>query len=140
MTAHVAISYSEKWAIGETMATARADAIHPAYGSNQGFYDKLNSAWHERALQIFMAIVLAHWGEHLVQAYQIYVMGWPRPQANGILGLWYPWLIQSETLHYGYALIMLIGIWALRNVFSGASRSLLTVSLAFQYRHHIEHF
>ena len=38
-------------------------------------------------LQIFMFIVLAHWGEHLVQAYQIYVMGWPRPKANGILGL-----------------------------------------------------
>jgi hypothetical protein len=46
-------------------------------------YDKLNTKWHERALQVFMAIVLAHWGEHLFQAYQIYVMGWPRPKANG---------------------------------------------------------
>ena len=83
------------------------------------FYEKLNTRWHERALQGFMFIVLAHWGEHLVQAYQIYVMGWPRPKANGILGLWYPWLIQSEALHYGYALIMLIGIWVLRKGFTG---------------------
>ena len=71
------------------------------------FTGKLNTRWHERALQVFMFTGLAHWGEHLVQAYQIYVMGWPRPQANGILGLWYPWLIKSETLHYGYALVML---------------------------------
>ncbi len=68
------------------------------------FYEKLNTRWHERALQIFMVIVLGHWGEHLAQAYQIYVMGWPRPKANGILGLWYPWLIKSEALHYGYAI------------------------------------
>src|SRR5207245_8886776 len=67
--------------------------VTPAAGSS--FYEKLNTHWHERALQFFMFIVLAHWGEHLVQAYQIYVMGWLRPQANGILGLWYPWLIQS---------------------------------------------
>ena len=43
---------------------------------------------------------------------------WPRPKANGILGLWYPWLI-SEILHYGYAVVMLIGIWVLRKGFSG---------------------
>ena len=61
-----------------------------------------------------MVIVLGHWAEHLVQAYQMYVMNWPRPMANGLLGLWYPWLIKSEVLHYGYALVMLIGIWVLR--------------------------
>jgi hypothetical protein len=54
--------------------------------------------WHERTLQIFMVIVLGHWAEHLAQAWQIFVMGSPRPKANGILGLWYPWLIQSEVL------------------------------------------
>ena len=83
--------------------------------------EKLNTRWHERALFVFMAIVLAHWGEHLAQAYQIWVMGWPASRANGILGLWYPWLIQSEALHYGYALVMLIGIWVLRKGFTGRS-------------------
>jgi hypothetical protein len=108
--------------------------------SHVGFYQKLNAKWHERALQAFMAIVLAHWGEHLVQAYQIYVMGWPRPKANGILGLWYPWLIKSETLHYGYALVMLIGLWILRKGFTGRSYTWWMIAFWIQFWHHIEHF
>lgn len=106
---------------------------------HQSLYDKLNSQWHERALAIFMAIVLAHWGEHLVQAYQIYVMGWSRPKANGILGLWYPWLIKSEVLHYGYALVMLIGIWVLLKGFTGRARTWWMISLVIQFWHHFEH-
>jgi hypothetical protein len=102
-------------------------------------YDRLNSQWHERALQFFMLIVLAHWGEHLAQATQIYIMGWPRPMANGILGLWYPWLITSELLHYAYALIMLIGIWVLRKGFTGLGRKWWTVALVIQFWHHFEH-
>jgi len=111
-----------------------------ASSAGPSFYDKLNSQWHERSLQIFMLVVLGHWGEHLVQAYQIWVMGWPRPQANGILGLWYPWLIKSEALHYGYALVMLTGIWLLRKGFTGRARKWWTVALVIQFWHHIEHF
>ncbi len=95
------------------MAASSQSLPHVALTPRLSLYEKLNGPWHERALQGFMVIVLAHWAEHLVQAYQIYVMGWPRPKANGILGLWYPWLIQSEVLHYGYALVMLIGLWVL---------------------------
>lgn len=102
-------------------------------------YEKLNSQWHERALWVFMAIVLGHWGEHLAQAYQIWVMGWPAAKANGILGLWYPWLIRSEALHYGYALVMLIGIWILRKGFAGRSRTWWMVAFYIQFWHHIEH-
>jgi hypothetical protein len=105
----------------------------------QSLYEKLNTKWHERALQLFMVIVLAHWGEHLVQAYQIWVLHWPRPMANGILGLWYPWLIKSETLHYGYAVVMLAGIWVLRAGFSGRAKRWWTVALVIQFWHHIEH-
>jgi hypothetical protein len=107
--------------------------------SRPGLYEKLNTSWHERALQLFMAIVLAHWGEHFAQAYQIWVMGWPASKANGILGLWYPELIKSETLHYGYALVMLVGLWVLRSGFTGRSRTWWTVALAIQFWHHIEH-
>jgi hypothetical protein len=111
--------------------------VSPAAQPN--FHEKLNSRWHERALQTFMLIVLGHWAEHLFQAYQIYVMNWPRPKALGMLGLVYPWLVQTETLHYGYALIMLVGIWALRKGFTGISRTWWTVALAIQFWHHIEH-
>ena len=115
-------------------------SVHYESTAPASFYEKLNSVWHERALQIFMAVVLAHWGEHLFQAYQIYVMGWPRSKANGLLGLWYPWLIKSEVLHYAYALVMLIGLWVLRKGFSGKARTWWTVALVIQFWHHIEHF
>jgi hypothetical protein len=110
-----------------------------AHVSGDSIYDKLNSKWHKPALLGLMAIVLGHWGEHLVQAYQIYVMGWPPAKAGGILGLWYPWLIKSEVLHYGYALVMLIGIWVLRKGFAGASRKWWTAALVIQFWHHFEH-
>ena len=116
-------------------------AAHPARieSADFSFYDKLNSVWHKRALNFFMVIVLGHWAEHLAQAYQIYVLGWPRPQAGGVLGLFYPWLVSSEMLHYGYAIVMLIGIWTLRKGFTGTSRKWWTIALVIQFWHHIEH-
>lgn len=118
-----------------------AAAHHTRIASNAdfSFYEKLNSVWHKRALNLFMLIVLGHWAEHLAQAYQIYVLGWPRPKAGGVLGLFYPWLVSSEMLHYGYAIVMLIGIWTLRKGFSGTSRKWWTAALVIQFWHHIEH-
>jgi hypothetical protein len=105
-----------------------------------GFLNKLNTTWHKRALQFFMVIVLAHWAEHLAQATQVFILGWPRPQSNGVLGLWFPWLVTSEALHYGYAIVMLVGLWTLRRGFTGTSRKWWTVALVIQFWHHIEHF
>ena len=104
-----------------------------------GIYQKLNTVWHRRALNVFMFVVLGHWAEHLAQAYQVYVLGWPRPKAGGVLGLFYPWLVSSELLHYSYAVVMLIGIWTLRRGFSATSRRWWTVALVIQFWHHIEH-
>jgi hypothetical protein len=115
---------------------------HPAFASDpsrSGLRSRLNGPWHERALQAFMVVVLAHWAEHLTQAFQIWVLGWPVPSARGVLGLWYPWLIKSEVLHYGYAVVMLIGIWLLWPGFVGTSRTWWTAALGIQFWHHIEH-
>lgn len=101
--------------------------------------DRLNGSWHERALWIFLAIVLAHWGEHLAQAFQVYVLHWPVPEARGMLGLWFPWLVSSEILHYGYAIIMLVGLWMLRSGFVGKAHTWWMVSFWIQFWHHIEH-
>lgn len=116
-------------------------AAHPSTSEDRevGFLERINSSWHERALQIFLVIVLAHWAEHLVQAYQIYALGWPVPESRGVLGLWYPWLVKSELLHYGYALVMLAGLWMLRPGFVGRSQLWWTAALAVQFWHHIEH-
>ncbi|HVI35462.1 MAG TPA: hypothetical protein VM684_04485 [Gaiellales bacterium] len=101
--------------------------------------ERLNQEWHERALQVFMVIVLGHWAEHLAQAFQIYVLKWPVPKALGVLGLWQPWLVKSEVLHYGYALVMLIGLWLLRPGFTGRAHTWWTVALWIQLWHHLEH-
>lgn len=119
---------------------AVADAVtHPDHPAASSWMSRLNSAWHERALQLFLVIVLAHWAEHLAQATQIYLLGWPAPEARGVLGLWYPWLVKSEVLHYGYAIVMLVGIWLLRPGFVGTSRVWWNVALGIQFWHHIEH-
>src|ERR1700693_4975252 len=50
-------------------------------------------------LRIFMAVVIAHWAEHLFQVYQIYALGWAPHMAGGMLGYVFPWLVHSEVLH-----------------------------------------
>jgi len=107
--------------------------------SSKSFLEKLNAEWHKPALQLFAVVVLAHWAEHLVQATQIYVLGWPVPESRGILGQWFPWMVKSEALHYGYAIVMLIGLWIMRTGFVGRSRTWWMISFWIQFWHHIEH-
>jgi len=121
------------------VSSAAIPNLHVASRPGASFYEKLNTHWHERSLQIFMFVVLGHWAEHLVQAYQIWVMHWPRARALGLLGLYYPWLIQSEALHYGYALVMLIGLWVLRKGFTGVSHTWWMAAFVIQFWHHFEH-
>jgi hypothetical protein len=102
--------------------------------------ETLNGPRHELALRAFLVIVLAHWAEHLLQAFQIYVLGWPVPEARGALGYLFPWLVRSEAMHYAYALVMLAGLWILRSGFAGTrDRQWWTIALAIQFFHHIEH-
>ena len=104
------------------------------------FLERINGPQHETALRIFTVIVLAHWGEHLLQAFQIYVLGWPVPEARGLVGYFFPVLISSEMLHYGYALVMLAGLWILRGGFTGVEdRRWWTIALCIQFFHHFEH-
>ncbi len=100
---------------------------------------QLNGRWHKIGLQLFMVIVLAHWAEHLVQAFQIWALHWPVAQSRGVLGQFYPWLVKSEALHYGYAVVMLIGLWLFLPGFTGTSRKWWIAALAIQIWHHFEH-
>lgn len=104
-----------------------------------GLLSRLNGRYHKVALRIFLVVVLAHWAEHLVQAYQIWVLGRPRPQARGVFGQFYPWLVTSEWLHYGYAIVMLVFLLLLWPGFAGRARIWWTVALVIQFWHHIEH-
>lgn len=101
--------------------------------------ERLNTDWHKPALLTYAAIVLAHWAEHLAQAFQIYVLEWPIPSSRGVLGLWFPWMVESEVLHYGYALVMLVGLWLFRSGFKGRSYTWWMIAFWIQFWHHIEH-
>jgi len=104
------------------------------------FLDRLNGSRHETALRVFVVIVLAHWAEHLLQAFQIYGLGWRVPEARGLVGYFFPFLVSSELMHYGYAVVMLAGLWMLRPGFRGVEdRRWWTIALAIQFFHHIEH-
>jgi hypothetical protein len=101
--------------------------------------DALNTRYHRTALRVFMVIVFAHLAEHIVQAIQIYGLGWAPPDARGVLGMAFPWLVTSESMHYGYAIVMLIGLVLLRPGFVGSARSWWTAALIIQIWHHFEH-
>lgn len=120
------------------MSTSAACSIDLVEG-RQTWMEKINGPWHKYSLWVYTAIVLAHWAEHLAQATQIYLLGWPIPESRGVVGLWFPWVVKSEALHYGYALIMLIGFWILRKGFSGQSYTWWMVAFWIQFWHHIEH-
>jgi hypothetical protein len=102
--------------------------------------DSLNTRYHEIALQIFAVVVIAHWAEHIAQAVQIFALGMPRPESRGVLGMFFPWLVSSEALHYFYAIFMLVGLILLRPGFQGRSRTWWNVALGIQVWHHFEHF
>jgi hypothetical protein len=105
----------------------------------RGVQGVLNTRGHQLMLGAFAVIVIAHWAEHIVQAVQIYLLGWPRPQAGGVLGLVWPWLVTSEWLHYGFAVVMLIGFVLLRHGFTGRARTWWNAAMWIQVWHHFEH-
>jgi hypothetical protein len=107
--------------------------------SRRGVVARLNTTAHEKALWVFGAIVIAHWAEHLAQAFQIGVLGLPRPEALGVLGMWFPGLVSSEWLHYGYALVMLALLLLLLPGMQGRARTFWLVALAIQVWHFVEH-
>ncbi len=111
-----------------------------AGAQRSGLLARLNGTSHRAALTVFLVITLAHWVEHLVQAYQIWGLNRPRPQARGVFGQFFPWLVSSEWLHYSYAIVMLAFLFLLRPGFVGRARAWWTVALVIQFWHHIEHF
>jgi hypothetical protein len=117
----------------------RGMAAHVQQIGSPGVRGALTGRAHTIGLTIFTIVVLGHWAEHVTQAVQIWVLDWPRPKAKGVLGLVWPWLITSEWLHYGFAIVMLIGFIALRKGFTGNARKWWNLALWIQVWHHLEH-
>jgi hypothetical protein len=77
--------------------------------------------------------------EHVAQAIQVYVLDWPRAQALGLLGLVWPWLVQSEWLHFTDVLLTLAGLLVLRSGFRGEARRWWTAAIFVGIWHLFEH-
>ncbi|MBC7539482.1 MAG: hypothetical protein H7281_11725 [Bacteriovorax sp.] len=75
--------------------------------SFHNFLNLINSKQHELALRIYMFIVLAHWGVHLVQAFQFFVLKCPRPASRGILGSWWTVSLVIQFWHHIEHLLLL---------------------------------
>lgn len=100
---------------------------------------RLNAEWHRPALSLLGAIVLVHWAEHITQAIQIWALGYKKPAARGMLGSQWPWLVNSEWLHYGFAVAMLVGLVLLLPGFRGRARAFWILALGIQGWHFVEH-
>jgi hypothetical protein len=94
---------------------------------------------HGITLKSFAVIMIAHWLEHGVQAYQVYLLGYERHHALGLLGQFYPWLVHSEWMHFGYALLTWLGLIFLRDSFSGSAKLWWDLALIIQIWHLFEH-
>lgn len=68
-------------------------------------------------LSLFTTIMVVHFIEHVTQLGQIHMLHWDRSDALGFVGLAYPWLVQSEVLHYCFAAFMLGGLIYFRRYF-----------------------
>ena len=88
-------------------------------------------------MNTLIVISILHFIEHVAQIIEVYVLHIPREKALGILGLFYPWLMRSETLHYALALYMLVAIWIFRHRFR--NNGYWQAALITQTWHHWEH-
>jgi hypothetical protein len=117
------------------MATLPLDSLREA----RTWVAVLNGSRHRSALLVFLGVVTGHWAEHLFQAYQVYVLHMARRHALGALGMLYPPLVHSEWLHFGYAAVMLLGLFLLQPGFVGRGARWWRIALAIQIWHLFEH-
>jgi hypothetical protein len=86
-----------------------------------------------------MLVIVAHWLEHVLQIFQIYALGWLPDEAGGLLGVIFPSLVESETLHFVYDFIQWAGILLLWRGFRGRAHTIWGVAVVVQSWHWIEH-
>jgi hypothetical protein len=107
----------------------------------QRFWKRFNLIWSKYKYPLFMYIVLLHLAEHLVQIFQLYGLGWTRSDCLGLLGLKYPWLMRSESLHFIYAYVMTIGLFYFSKLYQKQQKMHYwwSVALYLQIWHYLEH-
>src|SRR5579859_6533765 len=89
--------------------------------------------------KIFLGLMTAHWLEHVFQAYQVYAMHLPRHCALGMLGMKFPWLVKTESLHFLFAILTTAFLIGMRESFEGWTYFLWDVALSLSLWHLLEH-
>ena len=119
--------------------TTEAGTLGPGVAPRGWVARVRESSWHMKGLAAFTLLVLSHWAEHILQAIQLWVLGWELPEARGAFGMLVPALVREEWLHYGYNAAMLVGLLALLYGFSGDARRWWLITIGIQVWHHFEH-
>lgn len=90
-------------------------------------------------LPLFLVLIAIHWGEHIAQMIQIWVLHWSRPEAGGLLGLVFPVLVKQEYLHTAFSVIVLVGLLGFKHQFRGVALGVWIFALGFHLFHAFEH-
>ena len=109
--------------------------------SSAAVLDTLNGSQHLRAVLVYLVIVIGHFSEHLVQVAQVFLFGWERGDAGGILGLYLSGVAENELLHVTYNSFQITGLILLAYGFRRyrAAYAFWMVALAAQSWHWLEH-
>ncbi len=99
-----------------------------------------NEVWFRRLLLLYLVLIVGHFAEHVLQIIQAGILGWPRAEAGGLLGLWTPQLLTNESLHFSYNLMQLVGLLALSYQVTGRARVWWRIAIVMQLWHFFEHF
>jgi RHS repeat-associated protein len=79
-----------------------------------------------------LVVQLGHLGEHLMQVAQIYLLGWPPPQARGLIASF-----DVETMHFVWNVAVLATVgWLLRR---GVCSTALVLTFVWATAHTVEH-
>ena len=93
-----------------------------------------------KKMTAFGALMIGHWLEHGFQAYQVYYQHMPRACALGMLGMKYPWLVKTESLHFSFALLTTGGLILLRDYCKNCkAKKFWKVATYISYWHLFEH-
>jgi hypothetical protein len=103
----------------------------------KSFIYSLHSRYFNLSFAIFKLLLVAHFVEHISQMVELYAFHWERTKCLGLIGNIYPWLVTSESYHYIFALITMLGIFLFRRSRIGGKWWEIALWLAFY--HHIEH-
>lgn len=100
-----------------------------------------NPSWHTLALILYSSVVVGHFSEHLVQVAQVFLLGWARAEAGGILGLYFSDAAENELLHITYNSFQLTGLILLAHGFrhDRTAHTFWVIALVAQSWHWLEH-